>query len=149
MSAGRFRAGRRGRVLQFSVALLFPLIVGLVTYFLVGFFSRGARATRRRKALSLETVGGPEQQLHKLNGNFDRILHRWFRPVALILIGASGTFVFVWSLLSSDAWSILSTSAWELAGFSLSTSPEGPKPKKFRSVSLSRLRMRRRTWCRI
>ena len=103
-------------MLQFSVALLFPLIVGLVTYFLVGFFSRGVRATRRRKALSLETVGGLEQQSHKLNGNFDRIL-RWFRPVALMLIGASGNFVFVWSLLSSDAWSILSASAWELAGF--------------------------------
>jgi len=54
-------------VLQFSVALLFPLIVGLVTYFVAGFFSRGARATRRRKVLSVETVGGPEQQLHKLN----------------------------------------------------------------------------------
>jgi hypothetical protein len=106
-----------GRVLQFSVALLFPLIVGLITYFAVAFFSRGARATRRRKALSLETVGGPEQQLHKLNGNFDRILSRWFRPVALLLIGASGSFVFVWYLLSGDAWSILSTSAWELASF--------------------------------
>jgi hypothetical protein len=104
-------------VLQFSVALLFPLIVGLVTYFVVGFFSRGTRATRRRKAVSIETVGGPEQQLHKLNGNFDRILPRWFRPVALILIGASGSFVFVWYLLSGDAWSILSTSAWELASF--------------------------------
>jgi len=104
-------------VLQFSVAWFFPLIVGLVTYFAVAFFSRGARATRRRKALGLETVGGPEQQLHKLNGNFDRILLRSFRPMALLLIGASGSFVFVWYWLSSDAWSILSTSAWELAGF--------------------------------
>jgi hypothetical protein len=97
--------------------LLFPLIVGLVTYFVVGFFTRGTRATRRRKALSIETVGGPEQQLHKLDGNFDGILLRWFRPVALLLIGASGSFVFVWYLLSGDAWSILSTSAWELASF--------------------------------
>ena len=39
--------------MQFSVAWLFPLIVGLVTYFAVAFFSRGARATRRRKAMSL------------------------------------------------------------------------------------------------
>jgi len=102
---------------QFSVALLFPLTVGLVTYFAVAFFSRSARATRRRKALSLETVAGPAKQLHKLNGNFDRILPRWFRAAALLLIGASGSFVFVWYLLSGDAWSILSTSVWELAGF--------------------------------
>jgi hypothetical protein len=112
-----FARGDRGRVLQFSVALLFPLIVGLVTYFVVGFFSRGARATRRRKAVSLEIVGGPQQQLHKLNGNFDRILLRWFRPVALLLIGASGSFIFVWYLLSGDAWSILSASAWKFASF--------------------------------
>jgi hypothetical protein len=112
-----FARGDGGRVLQFSVALLFPLVIGLVTYFFVAFFSRGARATRRRKALNLETVGSPKQQLHKLNGNFDRILPQWFRPVALLLIGASGSFVFVWYLLSGDAWTILSTSAWELASF--------------------------------
>jgi membrane protein YdbS with pleckstrin-like domain len=107
--------GNRGRVLQFSVALLFPLIVGLVTYFVVGFFSKGAKAARRRKAPSLETVGGPEQQLHK--GNVDRTPTRWFRPVALMLIGASGSFVFVWYSLSSNAWSTLSASIWEVASF--------------------------------
>jgi len=109
--------GNRGPVLQFSVALLFPLIVGLVTYFVVRFFSKGAKAARRRKAPSLETVGGPEQQLHKPNGNVDRTPTRWFRPVALLLIGASGSFVFVWYSLSSNAWSTLSASIWEVASF--------------------------------
>ena len=104
-------------MLQFSGALIFPLIIGLVTYFVIGFFSKGAKAKRRRKLPSLETVGGREQQLHKPNGNFDRILPRWFRPVALLLIGASGSFVFVWYLQSSSAWSTLSTSVWELASF--------------------------------
>jgi len=104
-------------VLQFSVALLFPLIVGLITYFVVGFFSKGAEAKRRRKTASLETVGGREQQLHKPNGNFDRPLPRWFRPVALLLIGSSTSFVFVWYLQSSPALSTLSTSFWELASF--------------------------------
>jgi hypothetical protein len=103
-------------VLQFSVALLFPLIVGLITYFVVGFFSKGAKAKRRRKAASLETVGGREQQLHKSNGNFDRAI-RWFRPVALLLIGASASFVFVWYLQSSPPLSTLSASVWELASF--------------------------------
>ena len=109
--------GNRGRVLQFSVALLFPLIVGLVTYFVIGFFSKGAKAARRRRAPSLDTVGGPEQQLHKRNGNVDRTPTHWFRPVALLLIGASGSFIFVWYSLSSNAWSTLSASIWEVASF--------------------------------
>jgi hypothetical protein len=104
-------------VLQLSGALFFPLIVGLVTYFVVGFFSKGAKAARRRRAPSLETVGGPEQQLHKLSGDVDRTPTRWFRPVALLLIGASGSFVFVWYSLSSGAWSTLSVSIWEIASF--------------------------------
>jgi len=112
-----FARGNRGRVLQFSVALLFPLIVGLVTYFVVGFLSKGAKAARRRKVPSLETVGAPEQQLHKPDSNVDRTPTRWFRPVALLLIGASGSFVFVWYSLSSNAWSTLSASIWEVASF--------------------------------
>jgi len=103
-------------VLQFSVALLFPLIVGLITYFVVGFFSKGAKAKRRRKTPSLETVGGREQHLHKPNGNFDKTIG-WFRPVALLLIGASASFVFVWYLQSSSMLSTLGTSVWELASF--------------------------------
>ena len=116
MLAG-FARGNRGRVLQFSGALLFPLIVGLVTYFVVGFFSKGAKAQRRRKTPSSETVGGREQQLHKPDGNFHRTLPRWFRPVALLLIGSSASFVFVWYLQSSPALSTLSRSVWELASF--------------------------------
>jgi hypothetical protein len=102
---------------QFLVVLLIPLTVGLATYFVVRFFSRGARAARRRKAIRSGTVTGAEKQLHKLNGDFDRIPSPWSRPVTLLLVGASGSFVFVWYLLSSDAWSILSTSVAALASF--------------------------------